>query len=123
MDIVLWVLQIVLGIKLFSVSVTHGPGQSKQTMQDAIRKMGRVARPLLTLAAISTFLGTAGLILPGILGLPKWLTPVTAGNLAGLLLVSILFHIRARENPKIFVSIVLFIFTLLVGYGRWVLVP
>lgn len=47
MTTVLWMIQVILGIKLLSVSYTHGLRQSQLTMQDAIQKMERLARPLL----------------------------------------------------------------------------
>lgn len=122
-NIVLWVIQIILAIKLITVSYTHGLRQSQPTVQEAIQKMGRFSKPLLYTAALCTFIGTVGLILPGVLGLSNRITSVTALILSIMLLVSILFHIKSREKPKIFVSIVLFIFAAFVAYGRWVLVP
>lgn len=123
MDIILWIIQIILGIKLITVSYTHGLRQSQLTMQEAIQKMGKSSRPLLYIVAVCTFIGTVGLILPGILGSSTWITPVTALILSIMLLISILFHVKSREKPKIFVSIILFAFAAFVAYGRWVLVP
>lgn len=123
MNILLWILQIILGIKMLTVTITHGPGQSKPAVQEAIQRMGRLTRPLLILAALGTLIGTLGLILPGITSLPGWLTPLFATMLAGMLLVSVFFHIRAREKPKVFVSFVLMVFALVVAYGRWKLNP
>jgi len=127
MNIALWIVQIILSIKLITVSYTHGLRQSKPTtqeaMQEAIQKMGLFSQPLLYLIAVCTFIGTIGLILPGALGSATWITPVTAVILSIMLLFSIFFHIKSREKPKIFVSLVLFAFTVFVAYGRWVLVP
>jgi hypothetical protein len=38
-------------------------------------------------------------------------------------LFSIFFHVKSREKPKIFVSVILFAFAVFVAYERWVLVP
>ena len=46
MTTVLWIIQVILGIRLLSVAYTHGLRQSQPTMQDAIQKMGRLTRPL-----------------------------------------------------------------------------
>ncbi len=119
----LWVIQTILGIKLITVSYTHGLRQSQPTMQEAIRKLGRSSKPLLYTIAFCTFIGTVGLTLPGVLGSSIWVTPVTALILSIMLLISILFHIKSREKPKIFVSIILFALAAFVAYGRWVLVP
>ena len=123
MNIALWIIQIILGIKLITVSYTHGLRQSQSTMQEAIQKMGKVSQPLLYMISVGTFLGTIGLILPGVLGSSTWITPVTAVILSIMLLFSIFFHIKCREKPKIFVSVILFAFAAFVAYGRWVLVP
>lgn len=122
MSIVLWILQGILAIKLITVSYTHGLRQSRTTMQEAIQKTGKFSKPILSVVAVCTFLGTLGLVLPGILGLSPWITPMTAVILAFMLLMSIFFHIKGREKPKIFVSIVLFALAAFVAFGRWKLV-
>jgi hypothetical protein len=123
MNNVLWGIQIILGIKMMDVSFSHGLRQSKSTMLDAITKMGGSSRPLLYIVSVCTFIGTLGLILPGLMGLSSWVTPVTAAILSIMLLFSIFFHIKSREKPKVFVSVVLFIFAVIIAFGRWILVP
>lgn len=123
MNIVLWVIQIILSIKLITVSITHGLRQSSPTMQKAIQKAGKKSRLFLYLSAVCTLLGTAGLILPGLWTSTGWITPFAAAALSILLLLSILFHTKCREKPNIFVSIILFILAAFVAYGRWVLFP
>ena len=123
MNIILWIIQIILAIKLITVSYTHGLRQSQPTMQAAIRKQGGFSKPLLYTIAVCTFLGTLGLILPGVLGSLTWITPVAAAILSIMLLISILFHLKCRENPMIFVSVILFAFAAFVAYGRWAFAP
>jgi len=119
----LWIVQIILGIKLLSITHSHGIRQSQPAMQDAIQRMGRLARPLHHAIAFFAFLGAMGLILPGLLGSPASLTAVTAILLSIMLLSSIFFHVRSREKPNIFVSVILFAFALFVAYGRWGFIP
>jgi hypothetical protein len=123
MNIVLWIVQGILAIKLVSVSFTHAFQRSLPTMQEAIQKLGKASRWILTLVAIATFLGALGLILPGILGVASRIIPVTAGILSIILLVSLFFHVRSRERPKIFVSLVLFALAAFTAWGRWAIVP
>jgi hypothetical protein len=118
MNTVLWILQIILGIKLLSVSYTHGLRQSQPTMQDAIWKMGNFARPLHYAIALAAFIGAVGLTLPGVLGSPNQIISVTAVLLSLMLLLSIFFHIRSREKPNVFVSVILFVFAVFIAYGR-----
>jgi UPF0716 family protein affecting phage T7 exclusion len=122
-NIALWAIQIILGIKMLNVSYSHGLRQSRPTMQEAIQRMGEFSKPSHYATSVCTFLGAIGLILPGVLASPIWIIPVTAVLLSVMLLVSIFFHIKSRKKPKIFVSAILFAFAAFVAYGRWVLVP
>ncbi len=123
MNILLWIIQGILAIKLITVTLTHGLQPKKPTIQEAGRRMGKAAKPLLVVVAAWTLLGTLGLILPGLLGWAAWITPVTAAVMGLSLLVSLIFHVKYREKPKIFVSLVLFAFAVFIAYGRWVLLP
>jgi len=123
MNSILWALQIILSIKLVSVAYTHGLRQGKASVQEAIGKLGAMARPMLAVAAICTLLGAAGLVIPAAVGVMAWLTPWTAAILAGMLLISMVFHIKGREKPKIWVSLILCGMAVVVAYGRWVVVP
>lgn len=123
MDTALWIIQIILSIKLATVSYTHGLRQSQPTMREALQKMGKFSRPFLYLISVCTFIGAVILVLAGVLGLSTWVLSITAVIMSILLLFSIFFHIKSREKPKIFVSVVLFVFAVFVAYGRWVLVP
>jgi hypothetical protein len=123
MDFALWIVQGILAVKLVSVSFTHAFQRSLPSMQEAMQKLGKSSRLILSLVAAATFAGALGLILPGVLHASARITPVTAGTLAVLLLVSLFFHVRSREKPKIFVSLVLFVFAVFVVYGRWAIVP
>ena len=121
----LWALQIVLCIKLLSVSVafTHGFRQDQTKMQQAMRKLGDAAGPLLTLVALAALLVAAGLILPAATAALNWLTPVAAAVLAVMMLSSIGLHVSARETPNIPVSLILCAMAAFVAYGRWALGP
>lgn len=123
MHTALWIIQIILGIKLVSISYTHGLRQSQPAMQDAIQRMARLAQPLHLAIAVLAFAGAMGLTLPGVLRLPAWTTSLTGILLSILLLASIFFHVRSREKPNIFVSLILFVFAALIAYGRWGYAP
>ena len=123
MNVFLWILQTILTLKFISVAFTHGLRQDQDAMQQGIQKIGAVTRPLLSVIAVLLFMACFGLILPGVLGFPSWLTPFTAVVLAAMLLLSIPLHIKCREKPKIFASIILLILSAVVAYGRWMLVP
>ncbi len=119
MNVVLWIVQAIISVKLLSVAVTHGIQHGKTEMQQGIQKMGKTAKPVLSSIAILLFLGCIGLILPGAIGKFVWLTPFIAAILSVLMLAAIVFHIRCREKPKIFASIILFVLCGFVAIGRW----
>jgi len=123
MNIALWVVQVILSIKCLSIAYTHGLRQDKTTMQQGIQKMGAFARPLLAVISTCLFLSGIGLILPAAWGSLAWLAPWSAAIQALLMLLSILFHLRCQEKPKIYASIILFALAGFVAYGRWVLAP
>lgn len=123
MDMALWAIQIILSIKLITVSYTHGLRQSQPTMQEAIQKLEKFSRPLLFIISVCTFIGAVILALVGVLRLPNWVISITAVIMAIMLLFSTFFHVKSREKPKIFVSVVLLVFAAFVAYGRWELYP
>jgi len=122
MNIVLWIIQIILAIKFITITYTHGLHKSKSTMKKAIQRMGTPALPLLNTISILTLIGALGLILPTAFNYLTWIVPLTATILALLMLLSIIFHIKCLEKPKIYVSIVLFILLGFIFYGRWFLI-
>jgi len=123
MNIILWALQVILAIKLLTTSFSHGFQTSKPEMKQAVDKMRTSSRFWHALIAILVFVAAVGLILPGWLGIYPQLVVWTAALAALLMLVSIYFHVRFREKPKVFVSVILCVFAIFVAYGRIVLVP
>ncbi len=118
---ILYILQIILCIKLVSVSFTHGLRQDKSTMQEAIAKIGAPARPILMVVAVLTLVGAILLVLPVAFASLSWLTPWSAAILAGILALSIIFHVIGREKPKIWVSLILCAMAAAVAYGWWMI--
>ena len=123
MNSVLWILQIVLGLKFVSVAYTHGLRPDETKMQRGVQRLGTLARPLLTFIALCAFLGAVGLILPAATGILTWLTPLSAALLALMMLLGVGFHVACRETHNIVVGLVLFALAAFVAYGRWVIAP
>ena len=123
MNILLWALQIVLALKFASVTWSHGLRPDEAKMQRGVQRFGALARPLLVLIAVCTFLGGVSLVLPAVIGTLSWLTPWAAALLALLMLLAAGFHIACREKPNTVVSLILFAFAAFLAYGRWVIAP
>ncbi len=123
MDIVLWALQLVLGIKFVSVAYTHGLRPDPTKMQRGRQRLGAAAQPLLILVALCAFLGALCLVLPAAVGMLTWLTPLAAAVLALMMLLAVGFHLACRETSNSVVSLVLFALAAFVAYGRWSIAP
>lgn len=123
MDVVLWIIQIVLSIKLASTALTHALQQSRPIMQEAIRRAGGASARNLRLVSVCMVVGALGLVLPGIVGASGHITAVIAAAVAILMLTAIGLHIRCRERPLIIADTILFLLATFVAYGRWALVP
>lgn len=84
-----------------------------------MKKWGISARWLHPVIALLLLIGCAGLTLPGIFWHSFQLTIYSAGFLALMLLLSILFHVKTREKTNLFVSIILCLIAIFIAVGRW----
>jgi len=123
MNIVLWVLQGVLAIKLIPVAYSHGLRPKWAMMRSGTPRFGAATRPLLALIGLAVLVGAVCLILPGLTGAWTWLTSWAAAGLAVLMLAAAGFHLICRARPKVWVALVLCAIAGFVAYGRWVLAP
>jgi len=123
MNLVLWIIQAILAVKLASVAFSHAFQQAKETMRQSTQKMGPSSRFWHFGVAVLTLVGGVGLVVPAALewrsGLTVWMALFTAL----LMLVSIPFHVRFREKPLIIADVILFAMAAFVAYGRWALLP
>ena len=123
MNTLLWILQVILSIKFLSSAITHAFQQNKPTMQEAMRKMGSSAPPVLSIIALLMFLGSIGLVLPAVSGFLAWSAPLAAAWLAVMNILSFPLHLKFREKPMLFAGVILFAMSAFVAYGRWVIAP
>ncbi len=122
MNTVLWVLQAILAIKLVATAFSHALQHNLDTMQEAIGNFGP-AVPTLYTAAGGMLLSGIALLFPAVIQLPIPFVPYAAGAAALMFLGSMVLHLKARDEPKLFVSGILFVISLFLMYGRLTLVP
>lgn len=120
MTTALWVAQ-VLAAAMFGI---HGvvllmPARARAQFPWA-RALGD---PILLGIGIAEVAGAVGLILPGLVGVATWLTPVAGAGLALVMVFGIAFHIARREWPNVGLNFVLGAIATFVAYGRFVLEP
>jgi hypothetical protein len=118
MNTLLWGLRIILAIKLLTVTFNHGLRPDPLKMQRGKDRFGRAARPLLLTIAGLALLTALGLVLPTLSGLLPW----SASFAALMMLLGTGFHLRCREDPKIWVSLILFAMAAFLAYGRFFLI-
>jgi hypothetical protein len=123
MNTVLWIIQGILALKLLTAVYTHAIRLPKSELGRSVDKMGSAARPALIASSVLMLLGVLGMWVPTVSEVPSWMVPAAASGLAALQLLSIAFHLRCREDPKVFVAVVLLTLAVLVAVGRWALSP
>lgn len=63
--------------------------------------------------------GALGLVLPMLLGIAEFLTPLAALGLATTMVLAAVFHFRRGEMPNVIGNVVLFALAAFVAWGRW----
>ena len=119
MNTLLWALQIILAIKLFTVTFNHGLRPDPVKMQRGRDRFGSATRPLLSVIAVCALLAGLALVLPAAHGFRAWAAVATAL----IMLIATGFHLRCREEPKVWVSLILFALAAYLAYGRWTINP
>jgi len=119
MNSLFWALQLILAMKLLAVTFQHGLRPDPVKMQRGRDWLGSAARPLLGVIAFVSLLVGLGLVLPAAQGFLPW----TASFTALMMLVGTGFHLRCREEPKVWVSLILFALAAFLAYGRWAISP
>lgn len=123
MNTLLWILQGILAVKMISTAFTHIFQHDLKTMREAIRTLGGSAEPLLYLSGALSLAAGAALLIPALKPSLGRFLPYTAAFLGLVVLTSLVIHITAREQPKVFVSLALIVLAAFLAYGRWVLAP
>jgi uncharacterized membrane protein YphA (DoxX/SURF4 family) len=118
MNIALWVLQVLLGLAfVFHAYVMLRP--SPERLQSGMKYVLEMRAGLRIFAGVAEGLAGIGLVLPALLRILPWLTPVAAAGLVVLMVGAIVFHVRRREYPNIGLNAVLGVLAAFVAWGRF----
>lgn len=121
MNIVLWVLQVFLGIYFLAIGIMHfviPPGLPAQ-----MSWMYDLPSWLHWVSGVAEILGGLGLILPSVTRIKPWLTPLAAAGLALVMVGAIVYHALRGEWMNITLNIINAAVLLFVAYGRWKVRP
>lgn len=119
MSTFLWALQVILAVKLLTVTFNHGLRPDPAKMKRGRDWLGAAARPLLGAVALLALLVALALVLPVGQGLLAW----TASLTALMMLLATGFHLRCRDEPRVWVSLILLGLAVILAYGRWTVSP
>jgi hypothetical protein len=123
MNTALWIIQGILAVKMITAAGSHAFQPDLETMQAAVQRLGPPAGPLLYLSAVLSLLSGGALLVPALK--PSWgmYLPAAAAFLGLVLVISLVFHLIARDQPRVYVTLILLALTACLAYGRWTLAP
>lgn len=127
MNIVLWVLQVALGL-LFLMSGGMKASKSKAELKESggenMAWVDSVSDSNLRMIGILEVLMGIGVILPHLTGILPWLTPLAAVGLVCTMIGAALLHVQRKDGAMaITMTIVLALLSAFVAYGRFALIP
>lgn len=121
MNILLWILQVLLGIFFLGTGVNHfivPPG-----LPAPMAWMYDLPTSLHIFSGTAEILAGLGLILPGLTRIQTRLTPLAALGMVLVMVSAAVWHVTRGEFPNIFMNIILTGVAGFVAYGRWKLSP
>jgi hypothetical protein len=119
MNTYLWFAQAILAF------VFLGSGVAKSAMSReklaATGQTGAASQPegLIRFVACCEILGAAGLILPYVLGIGRFLTPLAALGLAIIMIGAARIHTKQKESRAVAVNAAMLALCVFVAFGRW----
>ncbi|MBX3046371.1 MAG: DoxX family protein [Anaerolineales bacterium] len=119
MNIVLWVVQALLGLAFAAAGANKVFNAEKAKAMPQMKWMKDVSDPLLRFIGLSEIAGALGLILPMLTGILPWLTPLAAALLGVVMVLAIAFHARRGEYAGTVPNLVLLLLAAFVAWGRW----
>jgi uncharacterized membrane protein YphA (DoxX/SURF4 family) len=118
MNIALWILQVMLGAA-FVVHAFLMLRPSPQTAEQGMRYVLEMPRGLRRFAGTAEGLAGIALVIPPLVHVLAWLTPLAAAGLVLLMIGAAIFHLPRREYPNIGLNAVLGLLTAVVAWGRF----
>lgn len=120
MNVGLWVLQVLLA--LFFGFASSAP---KLFLPADMLPLLPIPLPaaLIIFVGVAEMAGAFGLILPGLLGIQTWLTPLAAAGLGLVALGGMGYQFASGETGGAIFAIVFAGLCMVVAYGRWQLAP
>lgn len=121
MDLLLWIVQALLGPVFAFAGFQHAFRFEAFAARPGMGWARDIGRERMRMTGLLEMAGGTGLVLPAATGILPWLTPLAAAGLAATMLVAALFHLR-RGEPVI-ASAVLLLVAAFIAVGRTFIEP
>src|SRR5687768_389468 len=121
MNIVLWIVQVLLGLAFVLAGINHA--FRFEQVKDQMQWVTAVPRGLLMFIGIAEILGGIGVILPAATNILPWLTPLAAALLGIMMMLAAGFHLPRKEYQGVVTNMVLLALAAFVAVGRYLIVP
>ena len=116
MDVALWIIQFVLGISFlifgFMKAFQYEKAKAGQPW------VSDTPKALVIFIGVIELLGAIGVVLPALLDIEPWLTPLAALGLAVVMLFAGIIHAKRKEYKSVWINLVVLLLALFVAYGR-----
>lgn len=118
MNTTLWICQILLALA-FSTAGTMKLFQPKTKLREVMPFTDELEERTVRLIGFLEVLGAMGVVLPWLLGIGTWLTPLAALGLALTMAAAMVVHGRRKEPTQLSVNAVLLLISLFIAFGRY----
>ncbi len=116
---ILWTLQALLAL-LFLFA---GGVKLIRPLAPMLQQMPMLSGGFLRFVAACEVLGALGLLLPGLLGIHQWITPVAATGLAGIMIGATVVTLMTGTIAMAIFPFVTGLLCAFVAYARWTIMP
>lgn len=120
-NVLLWVLQVVMGVYFVLVGISHFIVPEGLPAQ--MEWMYELSDTLHIIVGIAEIAGGLGLILPSLTRIRPELTVYAAGGLVLVMIGAVIYHAGRGESQSIVTNILIAAIVAFIGYGRWKLEP
>ena len=119
MDTILWILQAFLAGIFLTTGLIKLTQSRRKMAAGPMKWAAQVTDQRFRMIGLLEVLGALGLILPGVLGIATFLTPLAAVGLALAMAVATATHLRLGEADRIVAPLTLLLLSLFVAIERF----
>jgi putative oxidoreductase len=121
-NVVLWIVQLVLGLMFLFAGVQKG-FRPLNAIAERMTWVPTVPPPLVRFIGLAELLAGLGLILPPLTGILPGLAIWASVGLVAIMVCAVAFHLSRREYSGVALNVVLLTLAVFIAYSRWQVAP